>query len=972
MGVRVLDKSSQKEVELSPKAAQEAIRRGDATLPAGRVTIRRGQETATLDPAEFGKAFDQGWDLSDAEEAHSLRIKREETDAASGALGMLEAGASGLTLGTSRMAAEALGADPERMRARAEGLGAMEDVIEIGASVAPALLTGGGSLAATAGATAAKVGAKQALKAGAKQALRYSPAGLATRAGAAVERAGVKALGGAGASGLGGVVRRGVPIAGRGMVEGFAFGAGAEIDEAILGDREINTDYILASGAMGGALGGAGEVLMRQTLPAMMSGARRVSTSAARKVLGNLTGAKQGSAAVAENLAQRTVGKAGDFMEATGITAGPEFSRTGKRIFGGEAGKVQTGIARFKHELDGFKTRVRTKFEELGTVNRELDDLSFGARYDAPMPRNADEIAPRVSSTYLEGIERKLDDALDLNARRGGKQFYGPDVEDLRDLTIRTRAMMEADGTAKGAHKALDDFKRSADQVLKKRRKRLATTSDPEVENTVDLIGDILGRRTEDLQTGGVRQFLESETLFGKVGADQAARNASYSGRKGLRDKARGSGNKFNQSLFDPTIDASDAEVAKFVRQWGSDATASTEQQARAMFDAELDHITMMRKTVDLSAVDEAKLLHKEKVIKDIVGEMEKKADIATIADDYWAVRGDEGGGSASITVASTLGPTIGGALGAALGGPVGLAAGAFLGGITRPATMLRSMAAIMSVAEKVKGRSDGAVRRFLKGAGAKALPALEGGATAAGKAAARYPVTKTAEGRTTDETKRERFDRVRSALAHASANPGAVTKRLEGQLAVLDEVAPKLAGLVNERANQAAQYLLGKMPPVYTPPFAGPQQALVDPMAMERFMRRVSVAEDPIVALDALADGNITKEHSETLRDLYPAMFGDVQDSITEALGEAQATNKPWPMGQRVAVGVLFGVETDPSLAPQSQAMIQMAHAPSPGQEQAAGAGKPKRAKTTGGEMGQAKPSGTARMETPMAERYS
>src|SRR5690606_5224371 len=237
MPVKVIDKASQQEVEVSSQEAQAGIARGDFVLPAGKVkVIREGNRTGTVDAAKLGDALAQGWRMADDEEGAAAALKREESDIGSSIRGALEAGASGLTLGLSTAAMEALGADPERMRARREGLGGLGIAAEIAGALAPALVTGGGSLGARAGAEAGLVA----------RGLRATPAGLVERAGAAVERR--LGLGLAEAPAL---VRTTVPVAGRGVVEGFAGGVGTEIDESVLGEREITADRLLASGGMG-------------------------------------------------------------------------------------------------------------------------------------------------------------------------------------------------------------------------------------------------------------------------------------------------------------------------------------------------------------------------------------------------------------------------------------------------------------------------------------------------------------------------------------------------------------------------------------------------------------------------------------------------------------------------------------------------------------------------------------------------
>ncbi|HKY49855.1 MAG TPA: hypothetical protein VJP45_01230, partial [Candidatus Limnocylindria bacterium] len=178
MGVKVIDKAGQKEVEVSSAEAQQAILDGRAVLPAGKVQVRRGNATGDVDADKLSTALSEGWQLADRDEVQAATIRREESDVASSILGGAEAALAGATLGGSTwLEANLLGADEERMRARREGLGTLATAAEVGGALAPALLSGGASLGAT--------GARAGLAARAARAL---PSGAVTRGGALVER----------------------------------------------------------------------------------------------------------------------------------------------------------------------------------------------------------------------------------------------------------------------------------------------------------------------------------------------------------------------------------------------------------------------------------------------------------------------------------------------------------------------------------------------------------------------------------------------------------------------------------------------------------------------------------------------------------------------------------------------------------------------------------------------------------------
>lgn len=210
---------------------------------------------------------DMGWQGASQEEISSKvkeRLLNEEYDT----LGQeiitgVEGAARGLTLGASDwVATEFLGVDPNDIKNRRQVNNRLALGTEIGGSVIPSVLTGGGSLAAKGAiqgakaavglgragrATAAAKGALASAKAKAGSALAFTPAGMATRAGRSITALGEGA-------GLGGRVLAG---AAGGAAEGAMFGTGQAISELALSDKPLSAERVVAS-LGSGALTGAG------------------------------------------------------------------------------------------------------------------------------------------------------------------------------------------------------------------------------------------------------------------------------------------------------------------------------------------------------------------------------------------------------------------------------------------------------------------------------------------------------------------------------------------------------------------------------------------------------------------------------------------------------------------------------------------------------------------------------------------
>jgi hypothetical protein len=196
-------------------------------------------------PEDLAAAYaDRGWRTATTTDALGAATAAANEDVYGGVGGALKAGlaagARGLTLGLSDVAARAIGGEDTAIAL--EGLRAENQVISAGGEIAGALLPA----AFTGGATAAgSVG----------RAAAFTPAALASRAGASVARLGAEAgtLGRVGAAAAGGAV------------EGVIGGVGAAASDVSLSSDPISVERIASSlssnvlfgGGVGAAAGGA-------------------------------------------------------------------------------------------------------------------------------------------------------------------------------------------------------------------------------------------------------------------------------------------------------------------------------------------------------------------------------------------------------------------------------------------------------------------------------------------------------------------------------------------------------------------------------------------------------------------------------------------------------------------------------------------------------------------------------------------
>lgn len=95
-----------------------------------------------------------------------------------------------------------------------------------------------------------------------------------------------------------------------------------------------------------------------------------------------------------------------------------------------------------------------------------------------------------------------------------------------------------------------------------------------------------------------------------------------------------------------------------------------------------------------------------------------------------------------------------------------------------------------------------------------------------------------------------------------------------------------------------------------------------------QRFMRYVEAVDNPMQIVEDLERGRITREGVEALREVYPRLYERIQRTVMEELAGLE---RPMPYPQRLQLGILLDIPTDPSLRPESIAMLQARYAQPP-----------------------------------------
>lgn len=160
--------------------------------------------------------------------------------------------------------------------------------------------------------------------------------------------------------------------------------------------------------------------------------------------------------------------------------------------------------------------------------------------------------------------------------------------------------------------------------------------------------------------------------------------------------------------------------------------------------------------------------------------------------------------------------------------------------------------------------------------------------------------------------------------ISAAAQNPQGVIAMVRKQLAsVLD---PDLITASENHQVAKFQYLADNLPLQPPPSILGKDQWAPSTVETTKLANRVAVADDPALAFEQLAHGQITRETAETLRAVYPKLFAEVQQRLIERAPEVEDRI---PYQQKLRMSLLYDVPLDRLSDPETIASLQSVHAP-------------------------------------------
>jgi hypothetical protein len=151
-----------------------------------------------------------------------------------------------------------------------------------------------------------------------------------------------------------------------------------------------------------------------------------------------------------------------------------------------------------------------------------------------------------------------------------------------------------------------------------------------------------------------------------------------------------------------------------------------------------------------------------------------------------------------------------------------------------------------------------------------------------------------------------------------------AINQRLSG----LAAVAPHVADRLETHAARRLVFLASKLP---KRPMLGMTLLRPSELEIRAFARYLAAADDPGGIEERLADGTVTPEDAEVMRELYPERLADITRQILERLPTLRTT---LPYHRRLALSFMTGVPVDAAMEPYILASLQAQYEQEPGTE--------------------------------------
>lgn len=759
--------------------------------------------------------------------------------------------------------------------------------------------------------------------------------GLASTAAATAESAAARA-------GLG-KVATGIAVGAAGAgVEGAAQGMMTAEDAARLrGDPGATASALAAGGIVGLGLG------------AGLGGALGGTTGLARKLWGR---AAEGEATrVAEAAAAR---------EAAPPPAAGSLADDMSRL-ASEAAPEPTGIAKAIEEANVALGADRQTVREIGAMNRSPE-----ARASRDVIRNAQELKAQTVDAITEtarSIERglsivrrhtgraaKLEEiAGDVPSATLGKarqrmaEFstqaealksrlvdeFGPKnarramgvVDDLLDATRRRMAKAQ---TGEQAFVAIDTVKKDMGNRVSAELKQLAGQKlKGEQRRAVEAALDWMNPNVDGTGYTLLQGFLEDPAMVGEIAsARQVGMNRPIAEMLGKRHNDRYSEAMFTaesrpswepgEQNFRVDVQKVSAAVDRIGRFQSDDVISALSERtelAKNTIDAMLTHGRGLPES-EIKALTKAR----DDTIRQVDILKQRFKDVATINKAESLRKAEEMG-----TKGAGILPLMGPAGGAAVGGMVGGVPGAVIGGglglamnmVTKPYTAAMVSDPIADAITKVLGSFGRRAGRIAKPsaamrAGRKAIESAGKAASKMGEQAVRYGRGSSMQlfmGGHDDPVKAYH---TRTEQVIRASQQGTIVDDISREIPLFSAQHPEEAGMTAMRAQQAADYLISKMPAISWVPnvFSKNQFPPISKAEAIRWGKIWSAVVDPRTVLVDAEKGHVSQDQVDALKMVYPEVYQELRSGVVRELLNAAGTER-YTLAERRVLDSLFHI---------------------------------------------------------------
>jgi hypothetical protein len=858
-------------------------------------------------------ALTGGFRLQTFEEQEERRLQQKYGD--NWVEAAAEGAARGLTFGLSDHAFKKLGISEERLREIKERNKAVSLTSEIGAILAP-LMISGGTAAPVAGAKALATTTRMSNLA--KVASAVKTAGIAPRlvagAGRSVEKSLAKALVQKGAQKAAAkslsqaVVQRAIPRAAGSAVEGAFYGGGHLLSENALGNADLNAETLASSVGIASLFaGGLGATV---TLPGIIS--RHYADVTYRKAVGAYEKARQKASSMPVDKAESYLKSYRERLTQAATKANADAAKRGAEgFFGTGDATPYTAQQRMASVLGGIDDPQYTKWYQSRTqqVDDALPEGEIASVFSEWMNRAQNEVLPAIddevwgllgkskvrlkTQPLLDHVNKQLKEANRLQKIGGGQDNVIDALEGIKELLVtragKGKAVKFKAFSMTALREHLLGIRRQAElgyRVLK--RKGIPQ----EVRVDKKALMNYAAFVNQQLKTIGPEELAPLMDRYSRV----------------LRSTGEIS-SLLGQTIQDPvtgkmTLSITDAGRKRLIKSFKELYVGDKEIQA--------DNLLRSVKNFDDALGTDVESLIKDKIVHDAIYPSGAAAEKVSFSP--WKIAK-----SAAISgIASITGHGLRGA-----SERIKIAQ-AVMKGVR--GKMFRDVLSNEPNATKKFIDKLGALEKVIKGQKDKVRTGVNGLFTKKGKRVSQpkrlFAPTATILFNTTyspgepksRKTRLEAFRNTLEELSEIQANPEEIINTISHRVGDMNEVAPETAKELSNVAVRGVNYLhsiapkdpLGDYKLFYDSKDWFPSDA-----ELASFEQAVNVVENPLYVLDAMNNGSLTSDEIMALKAVYPSLYEDIARELTEQLADKQ---KDLPYKSKLQIEMFMGSPMDAS----------------------------------------------------------